>query len=112
MAPRITIISPYYSGVTRGNAMQAERKADVLAQLGCATRIVDLSLAEVGNEATWLRDELGRDRVPDLLIAIHALRTGPAAVQVAGELGVPLAVMIGGTDIRPGLETAATVPQI
>lgn len=47
---------------------------------------------------------------PDIVHAFHALRSGPAAVAIASDLGAPVVVTLTGTDLRPSDVGASTGP--
>lgn len=72
--------------------------------------MTDLSEPEVAEVARgdWLDREVTRRGRPDVVVAIHALRTGVAAIGCARRLGVRMVLATGGTDVRPGLQDPAT----
>lgn len=92
---RVLMVVPYPLTAGRGNSVAARRLAELLR--GAGHRVEVLVAADA-------RDAEAESFAPDLVQAVHAVRSGPAAQRMAEHLAVPLVVSFRGTDVAPGLE--------
>jgi hypothetical protein len=106
MAARVAVLTPFASPSVRGNAITVERIARGLRQRGVELRIWDLSVVPEGAVEHQVT-QYG----PALIHAFHVSRTGPTALRLARQVGVPLLVTATGTDVNEDLfdEDAAPI---
>jgi len=87
--------------------VQAMRKRDLLEAAGWQVSLLGLSEQAPDGEPEAASLETVRDSItaqrPSVVLAIHALRSR-VAVEAASQLGLPLVIATGGTDVVPGLE--------
>lgn len=106
MAARVAVLTPFASPSVRGNAITVDRITRGLRARGVELRVWDLSVVPEGA----VEHQIGRYR-PAVIHAFHAFRTGPSAVRLARQAGVPLLVTSTGTDVNQDLfdEDAAPI---
>ena len=98
MAARVAVLAPFASPSVRGNAITVDRITRGLRQRGVEVRVWDLSVVPEGA----VEHQVGQYG-PAVIHAFHAFRTGPTAVRLARQLGVPLLVTATGTDVNQDL---------
>lgn len=102
---RVLLVVPFSLDEGRGNSVSAARLAGALRASGCEVEV------RLATEGEGLLSAAAAFR-PDLVHAIHAWRSGPAAARVAAALGVPLVVSFRGTDTGTGLTDPALRPVV
>ncbi len=86
----VLLVIPPHLSAARGNVITALRWRAGLARAG------------IGVEVTTPADLARRRHRPDLVHAHHAAHSGPAAAAFARDVGAPLLVSLGGTDLNGG----------
>src|SRR5260370_25417756 len=107
MAARVAILTPFAAPSVRGNAITVDRSARGPRERGAELRVWDLSVAP----ETAVEHQIGQFR-PAVVHAFHALRTGPAALRLAGRVDAPLLVTVTGTDVNLDLLDPDSAPVV
>lgn len=102
---RVLIVTPRQSRVT-GNRVTAERYRKGLEALGWSVRLV-----EAGENPAPLEEETVLFR-PDVLLLLHAYRTGRLWLGAAGASRIPAVVVLTGTDIHGGIDSSEEGPVV
>ena len=95
---RVALLTPFDFPSVRGNAITVGRIARGLAGHGMEAPVWDLSAASKEEIAAGLQAFQ-----PTLIHAFHAYLTGPFALALSQELGLPLMMTITGTDANHDL---------
>lgn len=103
---RILILVPQQD-VVSGNWITAQRLQEGLEGLGHQTTLRGVGL----QDATRLR-RLVTECGPDVVLLLHAYRSGKPWLEVAQGCAVPYVVMLTGTDLNQGLEQTEQRPVI
>lgn len=103
--PHLLLVTPGNTAALRGNATHARRFIGLLHERGW-------QVSEVGALDCEQWAPMVSGRLPDLVLALHAWRCGPAAAACAVRLGCPLVIATTGTDVEPGLDTPDQLPAI
>jgi glycosyltransferase involved in cell wall biosynthesis len=103
---KVAIITPHFLQAATGNAVTVQRLERHLSSAGVTVKV--FSLDESSSPEITLAVKLFS---PDVIHAFHAVRCGPLAAFLAGELNRPFIVTITGTDLYGDKATSAGISE-